>query len=192
MSEKTAELKKVKDQVVACTKCPLYKTRTNPVIGEGSHDARILFVGEAPGAQEDKTAHPFCGAAGRILNELLQSVGIERQNVYIANLLKCRPPGNRDPQDREIETCTEYLKKQIEIIQPEIVCSLGRYSMKFLMEKFGLASELNSISQIHGQVFETKAWLPGLKFIPFYHPAVAVYNGNMKAALEKDFKILKK
>ncbi|MBZ9577714.1 uracil-DNA glycosylase [Patescibacteria group bacterium] len=183
------ELKEIKEEVINCRKCPLYKTRTYPVIGEGNHQAKIMFVGEAPGVQEDKTGHPFCGAAGRILDELLESVGIKREDVYVTNLLKDRPPGNRDPQKEEIEACVPYLERQIEIIKPEIICPLGRYSMKFLMEKFDLKDEIQPISRIHGRVFKIKE---GLSLIPLYHPAVATYNPNMKEILKKDFKILEK
>jgi len=186
------ELKKIKDEVVNCRKCSLYKTRTYPVIGEGNHQAKIMFVGEAPGVQEDKTGRPFCGAAGKILDELLASVGIEREDVYITNILKDRPPGNRDPQKEEIEACVLYLERQIEVIKPEIICPLGRYSMEFLMERFGLKDEIEPISKIHGKVFEAKTLFQKLKIISFYHPAVATYNPNMKEILKKDFKILEK
>ncbi len=186
------ELKKIKDEVVNCRKCSLYKTRTYPVIGEGNHQAKIMFIGEAPGFQEDKTGRPFCGAAGKILDELLESVEIKREDVYIANLLKDRPPNNRDPQKEEIEACVPYLERQIEIIKPEVICPLGRYSMKFLMERFGLKDEIEPISKIHGKVFEAKTLFQKLKIIPFYHPAVATYNPNMKEILKKDFKILEK
>lgn len=186
------ELKKIKDEVINCKKCSLYKTRTYPVIGEGDHQAKIMFIGEAPGFQEDRTGHPFCGAAGKILDELLESVGIKREDVYIANLLKDRPPNNRDPQKEEIEACVPYLERQIGIIKPEVICPLGRYSMKFLMERFGLKDEIEPISKIHGKVFEAKTLFQKLKIIPFYHPAVATYNPNMKEILKKDFKILEK
>ncbi|PJE59603.1 MAG: uracil-DNA glycosylase [Candidatus Portnoybacteria bacterium CG10_big_fil_rev_8_21_14_0_10_44_7] len=192
MPDNTAKLKKIKNAVIACQKCGLCKTRTNPVIGEGNHQAKILFVGEAPGAEEDRQAKPFCGRSGQFLTELVESIGLKRADVYICNLLKCRPPGNRDPQPDEITICTQYLKKQIEIIKPQIVCSLGRYSMQFLMEKLGLGSQLKSISQIHGQIFTTKEWIANIKFIPFFHPAVAVYNSDMKEALLNDFRLLKK
>ena len=182
------ELKKIKDDVIACKKCSLYKTRKYPVIGEGNHQAKIMFVGEAPGAQENMTGRPFCGAAGKILDELLNSVGIKRNVVYIANILKCRPPINRDPEENEISACSPFLERQIEIIQPEIICPLGRYAMNFLMGKFNLEEDIEPIGKIHGKVFKTKK---RLFLIPFYHPAVAAYNMNMKKTLEDDFKILK-
>jgi len=186
------ELKKIKEEIINCRKCPLYKTRNYPVVGHGNHQTKIMFVGEAPGVQEDKTGRPFCGAAGKILDELLESVEIKRENIYITNILKDRPPKNRDPQKEEIEACVSYLEKQIEIIKPEVICPLGRYSMKFLMGKFGLKDQIQPISKIHGKVFESKSLFQDIILIPFYHPAVATYNSNMKEILKKDFQVLKK
>ncbi len=189
------ELKKVKNEVLDCKKCSLYKERVKnrfyPVVGEGNHQAKIMFVGEAPGLQEAKTGRPFCGAAGKVLDELLDSVGIKRKEVYIANLLKCRPPENRDPQPEETKNCSPYLERQIEIIKPRVICLLGRHSMNFLMEKFGLENQIEGISKIHGRLFESKNLSLNITVIPFYHPAVAIYNPNMKKVLEEDFKILK-
>jgi len=192
MKDIEQELKKIKEEVINCRKCSLYKTRTCPVIGEGNHQAKIVFVGEGPGASEDRTGYPFCGAAGKILDELLNAVEIKREKVYICNILKCRPPGNRDPQKEEIEACVPYLEKQIEIIKPEVVCPLGRFAMEFLMEKFGLKDQVQGISKIHGKVFESRSLFQKITLIPFYHPAVATYNANMKEVLKKDFKILEK
>jgi len=195
MKDLEAELRKIKDEVINCKKCPLYEERINggfyPVIGEGNHQAKIMFVGEAPGLQEAKTGRPFCGAAGRILDELLDSVSIKRENVYITNILKDRPPKNRDPQKEEIKVCVPYLERQIELIKPVVICSLGRYAMEFLMEKFGLEDVIEPISKIHGKVFEIKILSQNIKIIPFYHPAVATYNPNMKEVLQKDFQVLK-
>ena len=189
-------LEKIKTEVLSCKKCPLYKERIKssfyPVIGEGNHHAKIMFIGEAPGLQEAKTGRPFCGAAGKILNELLASAGIERKDVYICNLLKDRPPGNRDPLPEEIKACVPYLERQIEIIKPKVLCPLGRYSMNFLMEKFGLRGQIEGISKIHGKLFKTKNLSQDINIIPFYHPAVVAYNPNMKEILIKDFKILEK
>lgn len=186
------ELKKIKDEVLACKNCCLYKDRLldkfYPVIGQGNHQAKIMFVGEAPGLQEARTGRPFCGAAGKILSELLESIGIKREDVYIANLLKCRPPGNRDPLPDEIKVCVAYLERQIDIIKPKIICPLGRYSMKFLMEKFGFADKVDGISRIHGKLFESK----DIIIIPFYHPAVVAYRSEMRPILMNDFKILEK
>jgi len=189
---KDEELKKIKEEVLKCQKCSLYKNRNYPVIGKGDHQAKIMFIGEAPGAQEDKTGHPFCGAAGKVLDELLNSVGIKRKDVYISNLLKCRPPSNRDPEKGEIEACSSYIERQIKIIQPRIICPLGRYSMQFLMEKFGLKNEIQPIGKIHGKVFKIKTIRPELFLIPLYHPATVIYNANMKETLKNDFRILEK
>lgn len=208
MKDLDNKLEKIKNEVLNCKKCPLYKTRTYPVIGEGNHQAKIVFVGEGPGASEDRTGRPFCGAAGKILDELLKSVDIKREDVYVTNLLKDRPPANRDPKPEEIEDCVPYLERQIEIIRPKVICPLGRYSMRFLMEKFGLKEKIEPISKIHGKVFEVNPFdrlrvngeqsriinglLQNIKIIPLYHPAVAIYNINMKKVLKEDFKILQK
>jgi len=190
------EFRKIKEEVLNCKKCSLQKERVKnrfyPVIGEGNHRAKIMFVGEAPGLQEAKIGRPFCGAAGKILDQLLESVRIKREEVYITNLLKCRPPENRDPQPEEIKACSPYLERQIEIIKPKVICLLGRYSMKFLMEKFGLEDQIEGISKIHGRLFESKNLFQNIAIIPFYHPAVATYNPNMKEILVKDFKILER
>jgi len=201
---KTQLLNELKKEVEECRRCSLYKTRTKVVFGTGPVDANLMIISEAPGYWEDRRGEPFVGAAGKVLDELLESVDIKREDVYICNLLKCRPPGNRDPKPEEIKACTPYLVRQIEIIAPKIICPLGRYSMRFLMEKFGLKDEIQPISKIHGKVFEVSPVKSSLrevfakgeqfnrvKIIPLYHPAVATYNPNMKEILKKDFQILK-
>lgn len=185
-------LENLKNEVLNCKKCSLYKTRKNPVFGEGNLNSKIMFVGEAPGYWEDIKGIPFCGAAGEILDELLKTIGLERKNVFIANLLKCRPPENRDPKPEEILICTPFLEKQIKIIKPKIICPLGRYSMKFIFEKYNLKEQIQPISEIHGKIFEIKDLFQDITIIPLYHPAVATYNPYMKKTLEKDFKILEK
>jgi len=189
---KEKELKKIKEEVINCKKCPLYKNRVLSVVGEGNHNAKIIFAGEAPGLNEAKTGRPFCGAAGKVLDELFDSVKIKREDVYITNLLKDRPPNNRDPQKEEIEACAPYLKRQIEIIAPKVICSLGRFSARFLMEKYGLENKIEPISKMHGKVFKVKNLSQSIKLIPLYHPAVAVYNPNLEEVLKKDFKILER
>lgn len=190
------ELEKIKGEVLGCKKCSLYKARIEggfyPVIGEGNHQAKILFCGEAPGLQEAKTGRPFCGAAGRILDELLESIGIEREEVYVSNIVKDRPPKNRDPLPEEIAACSPYLLRQLEIIKPKVICPLGRYSMKFLMEKFGIGDRVEPISKLHGKVFEINTSFGPATLIPFFHPAVATYHFSMKQTLKQDFQILKK
>ena len=195
MGNRTELLKKIKDEVVAGKRLPLYRERIKnkvfPVIGEGSHYAKIMFIGEAPGKNEAETGRPFCGASGRILDELLASVGILRKDVYVTNIVKDRPPMNRDPFPEEIEAYALYLDRQIEIIRPQVIATLGRFSMTYIMNRLGLGSKLKSISQMHGRVFEVKTTYGTVKIVPLYHPAVAVYNANMKEALKKDFEILK-
>ncbi len=185
------ELKSIKEEVIACQKCSLYKSRVLPVIGEGNHQAEIMFIGEAPGEQESKKGRPFCGRAGQVLDELLDSIGIKRSDVYITNLLKDRPPNNRDPLPEEINVCAPFLERQIKAISPKVLCLLGRHSMRFIMEKFGLKDKIAPISQIHGQIFSVSSLFQDIKIIPFYHPAVAVYNPLMLKTLKEDFKILK-
>lgn len=185
------KLEEIKKEVLNCKKCPLYKTRTYSVVGEGNYQAAIIFIGEAPGASENQTGHPFCGEAGKILNELLSSAGIKREDIYITNILKCRPPQNRDPKKEEIEACVPYLERQIKIIEPEVICTLGNYSTAYIFEKYGLKDQIQGISKIHGKIFEVKSLFQNIKIIPLYHPAVATYNPNMKEILKKDFQILK-
>jgi len=192
MNKTDKKLAQIKEEVLKCQKCSLYKTRVLPVIGEGNHQAKIVLCGEAPGFNESKTGRPFCGNSGKVLDELLESVGIKRQEVYIANILKDRPPQNRNPQKEEIEACAPYLERQIEIIKPKIVGALGNYAATYILEKYGLKEKIQGISKIHGKVFEAKTSFGQIRIIPFYHPAVVVYNQNMKRELEKDFKILKK
>jgi len=181
------KLKTLEKEVLSCKKCVLCKKRNLPVIGQGSFKAKIMFVGEAPGAREDATGVPFCGRSGKFLDELLKSVGIDRGKVYICNIVKCRPPKNRDPKEKEIKACSLFIEKQIEVLSPKVICPLGRHSMRFVMERFGLSNNIDTIGKIHGKVFKGKNTV-----IPFYHPAVAMYNPNMKKILKKDFKILKK
>ena len=194
--ERKELMRKIKDEVLSNTELPLYKDRIKnknfPVIGEGSHSAKIMFIGEAPGKNEAATGRPFCGASGKFLDELLAHVGIKREDVYITNIVKDRPPGNRDPLPEEIESYSQYLDRQIDIIRPKVIATLGRFSMVYIMKKFGLDDKLDYISKIHGKVFEARAPFGEVVIIPFYHPAVAIYNANTKDELKKDFAILKK
>lgn len=161
------------------------------MVGEGSLSAEMMFIGEAPGANEDRTGRPFCGAAGKVLDELLQSAAIKRESVFITSILKCRPPGNRPPRTSEIKACTSYLETQIELIKPKIISPLGNFATRFIFKKFGLENKLQRISKIHGKVFlPVVDAVGGLKIIPLYHPAVAVYNAKMLPILKKDFQVL--
>jgi len=187
---KKQEMKNIADLVKNCKKCNLWKTRNKPVIGDGSVDADIMFIGEAPGYNEDRQGLPFVGKAGGVLDQLLESVGLQRQDVYIANILKCRPPKNRNPFESEIITCTRYLNKQIEIIQPKLIISLGNFASSFTFKKFGL--KYDKISSVHGKIFQINTIFGDKKIIPMYHPAVATYNPNIKDILIKDFKSIQK
>jgi uracil-DNA glycosylase len=196
MPTNTEELKKIKDEILSLADSPLYAYRVEnkyfPVIGEGSHDANLMFVGEAPGENEAKTAKPFCGRSGKLLDELLASIGMDRKTVYVTNLVKDRPPENRDPLPSEIELYGPFLDRQIEILKPKVIATLGRHSMKYLFERFGLGAELQPISKIHGKEFKGKTSYGEVTLVALYHPAVALYNGSMKAQLLEDFKCLKK
>jgi len=195
MNNRTEQLRKIKDEIVNAKNSPLYNFRIKnkffPVIGEGSHYAKILFIGEAPGKNEALTGRPFCGAAGKVLDELLASIGIDRKEIYVTNIVKDRPPFNRDPLPEEIEYYAPFLDRQIEIIKPEVIATLGRFSMAYIMKKFGFESELKSISIIHGKIFSIETSYGKIKIIPLYHPAVAIYNNNTMEILKKDFEILK-
>ncbi|MGQ4891448.1 MAG: type-4 uracil-DNA glycosylase [Candidatus Njordarchaeia archaeon] len=168
-----------------CKKCELWKTRTNPVPGEGSLDAKIMLIGEAPGYHEDKKGRPFVGQAGKYLDTLLESIGLKRSDVYIANVLKCRPPNNRDPKEEEIRACTPYLDEQIKIIKPKIIIALGRFSARYLIEKMG--KKFSSISRDRGKIFEGEIGNIEVKVIPTYHPAAGLYNPQLKKFIEMDF-----
>ena len=198
MDNRTKLLKQIKDEVVGLKESPLYKERIAskvfPVIGEGNNYAKIMFIGEAPGKNEAVTGKPFCGASGKILDELLVSVNIERKDVYVTNIIKDRPPLNRDPLPKEIKVYGPFLDRQIEIIQPKIIATLGRFSMDYIMKKFGLTNYYTgqtSIGSMHGKVFETKTGYGQISVIPLYHPAVAIYDRTTKDILIKDFQVLR-
>lgn len=188
--EKREKLLKIKEEVVGLKDSPLYKDREEgklfPVIGEGNHYSKVIFVGEAPGKNEAKTGRPFCGKAGKVLDDLLLSAGIKREDVYITNIVKDRPPGNRDPLPEEIRAYAPFLDRQIEIIGPKVIAALGRHSMNYFFEKLQIEKE--PISVCHGKVFN----LEKMDFIPLYHPAVVVYNPYKFDMLKEDFKVLKK
>ena len=187
---KEEDIKKLMLSVENCRKCDLWKTRKKPVFGEGSIDTDMLFVGEAPGYNEDLQGRPFVGKAGKILDELLESIGLRRSDIYIANILKCRPPNNRNPLKTEIDACTEHLDKQMELIQPKIIVPLGNFACSYIFEKFGL--KYDKISNVHGKIFQINTIFGNVKIIPMYHPAVATYNPNTKNTLLADFKTIKK
>jgi len=182
-------MKPVEIEVKACRKCALWKQRKNAVPGEGNLDATVMFIGEAPGYWEDVKGQPFVGAAGKLLDEMLLRVGFSRGEVYITNVVKCRPPENRDPLPSEIKTCTPYLDRQIRIIEPKFVVTLGGHAASYALPKAGF--ETGSITKIHGRAYEAN--LLGFKvfIIPMYHPAAALYNAKYKDELGRDFQLLK-
>jgi uracil-DNA glycosylase len=165
-----------------CQACRLASGRTQVVCGTGNPQASIMFVGEAPGFHEDKQGVPFVGAAGKLLTQLLESVGLSREEIYIANVIKCRPPNNRNPQTDEIETCKPFLLQQIQLINPKLVCSLGNFAMQTLLEK------KIGVTKVRGQVFR----LPEFILFPLLHPAAALHQGNLLTPLREDFQKLKK
>ncbi|MDO8513586.1 MAG: uracil-DNA glycosylase [bacterium] len=178
------ELNSLANEMRDCQKCRLHLNRINVVPGEGNPHSEIVFVGEAPGAQENKLGRPFVGAAGEFLDNLLKMVGWNRQDVYITNIVKDQPPGNRDPMPDEIEICTStWLKHQIKIIDPKVIVTLGRHAMNYFLPNMG------SISQIHGRAFRKRN---GKVYFPLFHPAVALYRPDMEKILKTDFKKLPK
>ena len=192
--EKYEAMRQIRDEVLALVASPLYEFRTShnylPVIGEGSHDARVMFIGEAPGRNEAETGRPFCGAAGKTLDTLLESIGIPRTEVYITNIVKDRPPENRDPLPDEIDEYGPFLDRQIALIQPRVIVTLGRYSMQYIMRKFDLEFELEPISRAHGKRYGAKASYGSINIIPQYHPAAAIYNRELIDTLKQDFKLI--
>lgn len=176
--EKLAE---IAEEVKRCTLCELHRTATNAVPGEGNPEARVMFIGEAPGWHEDKQGKPFVGASGQFLSELIESAGLTRDEVFITNIVKHRPPGNRDPLPDEIAACAGYLERQIAAIDPDVIVTLGRHSMNryFPGER---------ISKIHGKPKRAGTRL----VVPMYHPAAALHNGSLRSTIEDDFKQLPK
>ncbi|MCC7303816.1 uracil-DNA glycosylase [bacterium] len=187
-------LKTIQDKLFSNATAPLYNYRKEngfyPVMGEGNISAKIMFVGEAPGLNEAKKGRPFCGAAGKFLDVLLAHLELARKDVYITNIVKDRPPENRDPLPKEIEFYAKLLDKQIEIIKPLCIVTLGRYSMGYLLPKFNLSHELKPISQIHGKKFTSEQFGKTLEIVTLYHPAFALYNGGMRETLLKDSEAL--
>jgi uracil-DNA glycosylase len=175
------ELQQVASQIATCTKCDLHKGRKNTVPGEGPTDSKIMFVGEGPGQKEDEQGRPFVGAAGELLTELLESIGLRRSEVFITNIVKCRPPNNRAPRKSEIEACNPYLMDQIRIINPQIVCALGTPAIATLL------GEEYSATKVHGKPTSKD----GLTILPMYHPAAALYDAGLKEVLASDFRTLK-
>jgi DNA polymerase len=170
------------EQIKDCQNCALAASRTQVVFGDGNPHAEIMFVGEAPGFHEDRIGKPFVGAAGKLLDQLLGEIGIKRRDIYIANVIKCRPPQNRDPRAEEIEACKPYLLKQIELVRPKIICTLGNFSTQLLLgRKVG-------ITKVRGQAFDRESYV----VVPMLHPAAALHRESMLEAVKGDFQNLRK
>jgi len=195
MSEdRTAQMDHVRQAVLALETTELYAFREEndyqPVIGEGSLHAKIMFIGEAPGKTEAETGKPFCGASGRVLDELLSSIGLERSDVYITNVVKDRPPKNRDPRKAEIAEYAPFLDRQIDIIQPQVIATLGRFSMEFVLRRFDAPEASGKISNLRGTKIPAMASYGPVTVVPLYHPAVSLYNASQRGTLFEDFKVL--
>jgi uracil-DNA glycosylase family 4 len=180
--ERREALKDLLVQARSCTRCPeLAATRKTVVFGAGNADAELMFVGEAPGANEDEQGIPFVGRAGKLLEKLLEEIGLSRSEVFIANVLRCRPPGNRDPQPIEIANCEEYLRRQVELIEPSVICTLGNFSTKLLRD------DPTGITRLHGQPEILVLGHRAVRLYPIYHPAAALYTPRMLETLREDF-----
>lgn len=175
------EMETLRLEILECTKCELAKNRKTPVPGEGSSKAEVVFVGEAPGVEEDKQGSPFVGAAGKFLDKLLGSIGVNRGEVFITNVVKCRPPKNRPPRIKEIATCSPYLNKQIELIDPKVICPMGNSAIKTLLSR-----DL-SVGKAHGEAYRREDRI----YMPLYHPAAALYNFDLRPLLFRDMKRLR-
>jgi uracil-DNA glycosylase len=180
-AERRELLKGVYEQARNCVRCPLHQTRTTVVFGSGNADAELMFVGEAPGANEDRMGLPFVGQAGKLLDKLLGEIEMTRQDVFVINVLKCRPPDNRDPHPNEIESCQPYLRQQIELIEPAVICTLGNFSTKLLR------GETIGISRLHGREELVEIGSRTVRLYPLYHPAAALYTPSTLEALRRDF-----
>ncbi len=178
------------DEVGQCRRCRLWERAKKAVPGEGSLDASIMFIGEAPGYWEDVKGRPFVGAAGRLLDELLSSIDLNRGDVYISNIIKHRPPNNRDPRRDEVEACSPYLDRQIEIVEPSIILALGRHSARYVLSKLNVKTK--GITEVRGRIYVGKLFGFTVRVMPTFHPAAALYNPEYRSALEEDFQRVKK
>lgn len=192
---KEAALNEIADEIQNLTESPLYEYRQEnnytPVIGAGNVNAKIMFIGEAPGENEAKSGQPFVGASGRLLNELLEGINLNREDIYITNVVKDRPPKNRSPRVGEVRLYTPFLARQIEIIQPQVIAPLGRFSMEAIFKLFDMAEKGGKISQLHGTKLSAQASYGEIAVVPLYHPAVALYSSERKPELVADFETLK-
>ncbi len=182
-------LRELEEEIRRCTKCPLHRHRTKAVPGEGDPNAKVFFIGEAPGRNEDLEGRPFVGAAGKLLNRLLELAGLSRSAVFITNVVKCRPPGNRDPRPEEIEACAPYLDRQLAAVRPDIVVTLGRHSTAYLLGRAGM--QASSIMKTRGRIYRIEVEGLEVEVLPTLHPAAALYNPRLLPLLESDFSLLR-
>ncbi len=173
-------LKKLASQCMLCNECDLAKLRTNVVFGAGDSNAKIMFIGEAPGKNEDMCGEPFVGSAGKLLNDMLESIGLTRDDIYIANILKCRPPKNRDPKPEEVKLCTLWLKEQINLVKPQVLVTLGNFATRYILQT------KEGITCLCGKVH----FIDGMKVVPMFHPAATIYDRSKADILKSDFKML--
>ena len=190
MDLKQKRMNELIHQIRECRKCTLWKNAKNPVPGEGDLNTSLMMIGEAPGYHEDIKGQPFVGSAGRVLDELLMSIGIKRNEVFIGNIIKHRPDENRDPNEEEIKACGSYIERQIQIIKPRLIVTLGRHSTRYVMSNVDV--EFRAISEIRGKVFEKHLFGIRLKIIPTFHPAATLYNPTYRNFLENDFQMINK
>lgn len=190
VAEQETRIKKLRKQIARCTRCNLHKTRTHTVPGEGDVNADVMFIGEAPGKNEDEQGKPFVGRAGDVFDQLLSSISLTREQIYLCNILKCRPPGNRNPMPSEIAACVGSLDIQIKVVNPQIIGTLGNFATQYVFQKFAIPSA--SISSVAGRVFDVKTEFGPKKVVPVFHPAVATYNVDKMDVLLNDFKVFQK
>jgi len=187
---KEEKLREIEKKILACTRCELHRYARNKVPGEGNPNAEVVFIGEAPGEEEDKQGRPFVGRAGKLLTKLIHEIlELDRKDVYITNILKCRPPNNRDPKEEEIKACFPFLVEQLNVIQPRIIVCLGRFAAKTVFEYFGI--KFTSITKIRGKPFEVYKWGKRVTLFATLHPAAALYHKEWLSLIEEDFKRLR-
>jgi len=187
--ESREELERIAEEIRKCTKCPLHENRKNAVPGEGNIERKIMLIGEAPGFNEDVQGRPFVGRAGMLLEKFLLSIGLKREQVFITNVVKCRPPNNRQPTEEEINACSVYLDKQIEIIKPKVIVCLGNISSQYILKKFEIKFE--SMTKMHGKVFSISNLQLQVKIIPTFHPAAILRNNNLLSLAKSDWEKIK-
>jgi uracil-DNA glycosylase len=196
MVKKEEEIEKIRNDLVNFKKSPFYSYRKKnnyiPVVGDGNLDAKIIFIGEAPGKKEAEKGKPFIGASGKLLDKLLLSINLLRNDIYITNIVNDRPPKNRDPKPMEIKLYSPFFDRLLDLIKPKVICTLGRFSMQYLIEKYKSENLGGTIGDLHGKPMKIFVSYGEIMLIPLYHPAFALYNGSMKKILEKDIKEIKR